>query len=185
MQRRIVEPADVSDAALAELKSWLGITRPGEDELLIDLLQTSLAMCESFTGQAPLWQLVEERLPVRQGRCTISSLPVSSISKLEIEDQDGDRTDLTDDQIDTEIQSDGLLSVHILERLEGQAVVLTARVGISESWDAIPAPLKQGVIRLCAYHYRDRDRSGSDSKSSSPPVSVSALWRPWQTKRLM
>ena len=185
MQRRIVEPADVSGAALAELKSWLGITRPGEDELLIDLLQTSLAMCESFTGQTPLWQLVEERLPVSQGRCTITSWPVSSISKLELEDQNGVRSDLTEDQIDTEIRSDGSLAVQTLDDLEGQAVVVTARVGIGESWDAIPAPLKQGVIRLCAYHYRDRDRQGSDSKTSSPPVSVSALWRPWQTKRLI
>ena len=142
-------------------------------------------MCESFTGQAPLWQLVEERLPVSQGRCTITSWPVSSISKLELEDQNGERIDLTEDQIDAEIQSDGLLEVDILRHLEGQAVVVTVRVGISESWDAIPAPLKQGVIRLCAYHYRDRDRPGSDSKSSSPPVSVSALWRPWQTRRLL
>ena len=184
MQRRIVEPADVSGAALAELKSWLGITRPNEDDLLINLLRTSLAMCESFTSQTPLGQLVEERLPVRQGRCIISSWPVSSISKLELEDQNGDRTDLTEDQIEAEILADGLLAVRILGDLEGQAVVVSIRVGISESWDAIPAPLKQGVIRLCAYHYRDRDRPGDGSKSSSPPASVSALWRPWQTQRL-
>lgn len=185
MQRRIVEPADVSGAALAELKSWLGITRPNEDELLTGLLQTSLAMCESFTGQTPLMQLVEERLSISPGQCSIASRPVSSVSKVELEDQIGGRVELTSDQVETEVQSSGSLAVDILKGLEGRAVVVSARVGIGDSWDNIPAPLRQGIIRLCAYHYRDRDRPGDDSKMSSPPVSVSALWRPWQTQRLI
>lgn len=184
MQRRIVEPADVSEGALAELKSWLGITRPNEDALLIDLLHMALAMCEGFTGQTPLSQLVEERLPVEVGQSAFVSRPVVAVSNVELLAQSGDRTGLTPAQFETDIQSKGNLVVQLLDELEGQAVIVTARVGIGETWDAVPAPLKQGIIRLCAYHYRDRDRPGGDQKASSPPAIVGALWRPWQSLRL-
>ena len=184
MQRRIVEPADVSGAALAELKNWLGITRSNEDELLIDLLHTSSSMCESFTGQTPIWQLVEERLPVQAGQYTLVSRPITTVSKLELEDQSGVRMELSGSQFETQIQSDGTLCVRIIADHDGQAVVVTARAGIGDSWEQAPAPLKQGIIRLCAYQYRDRDRPGGDAKMASPPASVSALWRPWQTLRL-
>lgn len=184
MQRRIVEPADVSGSALAELKSWLGITRPNEDALLTDLLRTALAMCESFTGQAPLSQLIAERLPIQVGQSMLNSRPLVSISNVELVAQNGDLTQLTSSQFETNIQARGNLVFLLKDSLEGQALVVTARVGISETWEAVPAPLKQGIIRLCAHYYHDRDRPGDDSKASSPPAIVSALWRPWQSPRL-
>lgn len=184
MQRIIVEPADVSGGALADLKSWLGISRPGEDALLVDLLLTALGMCESFTGQAPLSQLVEERLPTSAKKVTLNCRPATSISNVELVSHNGDRTPLTPDQYETEISPQGSLVFHLTNSLEGQAVIVTARVGIAETWDTVPAPLKQGIIRLCAYHYRDRDRPADNGKASTPPATISALWRPWQERRL-
>lgn len=184
MQRRIVEPADVSGNALAELKSWLGITRPAEDALLMDLLHMALSMCESFTGQAPLSQLVEERLPTAATKVTLVSRPISSISDVELVSHNGDRTPITADQYDLKTSPQATLVFQLTKGLEGQAVIVTARVGIADTWDTVPAALKQGIIRLCAYHYRDRDRPGEGGKASSPPAIVSALWRPWQERRL-
>jgi len=184
MQRRIVEPADASDSALADLKSWLGITQPNEDALLVDLLHMALAMCESFTGQAPLSQLVEERLPIQFGKSKPVSRPVSSVSLVELVSAIGDKAVLSSSQYETQIEAQGNLIVELKDNLEGEALVITSRVGISETWEGVPAPLKQGIIRLCAHHYRDRDRPGVESKGSSPPAIVSALWRPWQAPRL-
>ncbi len=184
MQRRIVEPADVSGDALSELKSWLGITRPNEDALLADLLQTGLAMCEAFTGQAPLSQLIEERLPVKSGKSALISRPAVSLSNLELVTQNGDRTTIETSQFEVEISSDGCLSITLLQDQQGQSVTATARVGISDDWNSVPAALKQGIIRLCAHYYRDRDRPGEPKKTSSPPAIVSALWRPYQSLRL-
>ena len=144
----------------------------------------ALAMCEGFTGQTPLSQRVEEQLPVEPGQSAFVSRPVASVSKVELLAQSGDRTELNAAQFEASIQTNGNLVVELLDELEGQAVLVTARVGIGESWDAVPAPLKQGIIRLCAYHYHDRDRPGGDQKASSPPAIVGALWRPWQSLRL-
>ncbi|WP_298305964.1 hypothetical protein [uncultured Erythrobacter sp.] len=184
MQRRIVEPADVGGEALADLKSWLGITRPNEDVLLIGLLQSALSMCEGFTGQTPLSQLVEERLPIQGEQSALTSRPVSFLSRVEIVSQGGDRTELNASQFEAEIQANGNLVVQLLDSIEGQALVVTASVGLSDTWDALPAPLKQGIIRLSAHHYRDRDRHSGDKTVTSPPAIVSALWRPWRAVRL-
>ena len=184
MQRKIVEPADVSGAALAELKSWLGITRPNEDALLTNLLHSSLAMCEAFTGQAPLSQVVEERLPTQMGSATVSPRPVLGTTDVSLIAQTGERSPLDPSQFKTQLQPDGTLVFELLQNLEGQTVALTMQVGLAQSWEMVPTALKQGMIRLCAHYYRDRDRPGSSKKVASPPAIVSALWRPWQVIRL-
>ena len=184
MQRRIVEPADVSGDALSELKSWLGISRPNEDALLADLLQTGLAMCEAFTGQAPLSQLIEEQLPTRAGKTVLRSRPAQSLSALELTAQDGSRTSIDPSQYEVEISPDGCLSITLLQDQQGRSVTASARVGMSDDWAGVPAPLKQGIIRLCAHYYRDRDRPGAPDQASTPPTIVSALWRPYQALRL-
>ncbi|MEP0392317.1 MAG: hypothetical protein ABJ205_10015 [Erythrobacter sp.] len=185
MERKIVEPADVSGSALAELKSWLGITRPNEDPLLTDLLRMALAMCESFTGQAPLSQRIEERLSTSAKQSTLCSRPVTAVSKVEIVSQTGERSELASSQFDAEITSQGELNFRLLDPQDAQAVLVTAQAGIANSWNEVPPPLKQGIIKLCAHHYRDRDRPGDTNKAaSSPPTIVSALWSPWQERRL-
>lgn len=184
MQRTIVEPADVSGGALADLKSWLGITRPNEDALLTNLLHMALEMCEGFTGQSPLSQLVEERVEISTGQSSLTSRPVASVSLVELVLHNGTRIALTASQFEAKIEAQGNVTLRQLEPLDGQAVAVTSRVGIGTTWDEVPAPLKQGIIRLCAHHYHDRDRPSDDRKTSSPPALVSALWRPWQALRL-
>lgn len=185
MRRTIVEPADVSGAALAELKSWLGITRPNEDDLLVDLLQASLAMCEAFIGQVPLWQLLEERLPVRPGRYPLVTRPVAtSIVTVELVLQDGSRTSVDLPDYELELESSGSACFRLDRELAGQGVAVRVRAGIAGTWDDIPPALKQGIIRLAAYLYRDRDRTGSERSDLAPPASVAALWRPWRVLRL-
>ncbi len=184
MRRTITEPADVSGAALAELKSWLGISRSNEDELLAGLLLASLDMCEAFTGQAPLSQLAEERVPARAGRYSLTSQPVKSLVSAEVLAEDGTLEPLNPTEFEVEFGATGKTFFHLLKDADGQAVALLVRVGLADNWDAIPAALKQGLIRLAAFHYRDRDRTGGSKTDAVPPASVSALWRPWRNMRL-
>ena len=185
MRRTIVEPADVSGTALAELKSWLGITRPNEDDLLVDLLQASLATCEAFIGQVPLWQLLEERLPVQPGRYPLTTRPIAtSIVTVELVAEDGSRSSVDTADYEIELESNGSACFRLDRALDGQGVAVRLRAGIAGVWDDLPPNLKQGIIRLAAFHYRDRDRTGDASSDNTPPASVAALWRPWRTLRL-
>lgn len=184
MQRRILEPAELSGAALAELKNWLGISRPTEDALLVELLHTGFAMCEAFTGQAPVAQTVEERVPSTAGLSVLVSRPVIAFVGAVAVSESGTLVTLDPSIYEFEINSEGAASFHLREEVEGQAVSVRISVGLATTWSDVPAPLKQGIIRLCAYYYRDRDQTGEAKAMSSPPATVSALWRPWQKLRL-
>lgn len=185
MRRTIVESADVSGEALAELKSWLGISRPNEDDLLVGLLQASLAMCETFTGQVPLSQLLEERLPTSAGSYSLTTRPVATSSAtVELVAQNGSRSPVDPADYTLELVESGSACFRLSSDLEGQGVAVRVRAGIANVWDEIPPALKQGLIRLAAYLYRDRDRPAGTSSDASPPASIAALWRPWRTLRL-
>lgn len=184
MRRTIVEPADVTGAALGDLKSWLGITRPNEDDQLLDLLHSALSTCEAFTGQAPLAQIVEERVPVHRTKTLLNSRPVATFVAAEAIGQDGNRNPVDQESYDFELQSDSRASFNLHHDVEGKAIGVQLRAGIAENWSDVPGPLKQGMIRLCAFHYRERDRAGETKSAPVPPASISALWRPWRSVRI-
>lgn len=180
MHRTIVQPPEIGAAALAELRHWLAISRTGEDELLADLLETSVTMCEAFTGQSVLLQTVEETIPPGSGWQEFTSRPVRELIGADIIAKDGSRTPLSDLDRQIEFRASGSACVRLLRPVEGRGVALRLIVGVADVWDQVPAPLRQGVIRLAAHHYRQRDTSGP----SAAPASVTALWRPWRHPRL-
>ena len=60
-------------------------------------------------------------------------------------------------------------------------VAIVARVagdGAAESWDAVPAPVVQGVAMLAAHLFDHRE------SDALPPAAVAALWRPYRRMRL-
>jgi uncharacterized phiE125 gp8 family phage protein len=180
MQRTIVQPPVPGSAALAELKHWLGISRPDEDAALTRMLETSLAICEAFTGQTPLRQTVEEIVPLDASWRELVSRPVEALMGADLIAEDGSREALMDLQYMVEFRAGGNACARLLQPLEGRGVALRLTVGIAADWSALPAPLAQGIIRLAAHHYRDRD----NKSATVPPASVTALWRPWRQVRL-
>jgi uncharacterized phiE125 gp8 family phage protein len=182
MERIIVQPPVLSGAALAELKHWLGISRPAEDDALIALLEASLSICEAFTGKIPLVQIVEEVIAPVAGWQELTSRPVRDVTGAALIAADGSRQSLAVPGDTFELRIADAACVQLLRPLEGRGVALQLVVGIAEDWGQVPAPLRHGIIRLAAHHYRDRDR---DTKASiAPPASVTALWRPWRSVRL-
>lgn len=180
MQRKIVQPPVLGGAALAELKHWLGINRSDEDAALTGLLQTSLAICEAFTGKAPLRQTVEEIIPISWGWRELVSRPVQALVAVTVIAHDTSRETLDAPGYAVELRTSGSACVRLLQPLEGQGVALQLQVGIADEWATLPPPLGQGIVRLAAHYYRDRDNKGS----AIPPASVTALWRPWRDVRL-
>lgn len=180
MQRTIEQPASLSGAALTEFKQWLGITRPDEDGQLLELLRASLEMCEAFTGQTPLEQVVEEHLPVTKGRHSLLSRPVQQLLSAETVAFVGTRTTIAGQGHGFELDRTGVALADLKWDLDGEYLAVKVRVGIAHEWTSVPKPLRQGIIRLASHYYRDRD----DERGSQPPASVIALWRPWRLVRL-
>ena len=180
MQRKIVRPPVPGELALAELKHWLGISRPDDDAALAGLLDTSLTICEAFTGKAPLRQVVEETISLRSGWQELTARPVRAVTAAALIAADGSRTPFADPAEALEWHIAGGACVQVLQAFEGSGVAVELEVGIADGWPTLPAPLRQGIIRLAAHYHRDRD-----SKASAvPPASVTALWRPWRDVRL-
>ncbi len=180
MQRIIVQPPVPGSPALAELKHWLGITRPDDDVALTGLLETSLSLCEAFTGKTPLRQVVEEVIPLTAIWHELVSRPVRGVETAALIAPDGSRTVLNEADYALELGAAGDACARVLQPLTGRGVALRLEVGIADDWAGLPAPLRQGMIRLAAHHYRDRDGKAS----AVPPPSVTALWRPWRSVRL-
>jgi uncharacterized phiE125 gp8 family phage protein len=180
MHRTIVQPPVLGGAALAELKHWLGISRPNDDAALTGLLEASLTICEAFTGKAPLRQTVEEIVPLISGWQELVSRPVHNITAAAVIAADGTREVLALPSAALEWRIAGNACVQLLRPFEGRGLALQLVVGIAQDWATLPAPLRHGIIRLAAHHFRDREgKSGA-----IPPASVTALWRPWRELRL-
>lgn len=183
MQRTIVQPPVPGDAALAELKHWLGISRPNDNEVLEQLIHASLTICEAFTGKAPLRQTVEEITPLAGGWQELVSRPVREITGAELIKADGTREVIAALTEALEWRISGSACIQLQRPLEGQGMALQLVVGVAEDWSGLPAPLRHGIIRLAAHHFRHRDSHGETSASAAPPASVTALWRPWRDVR--
>ena len=180
MQRTVTTPADLNGEALEELKRWLAISRSGEDALLIDLLGSSLALCEAFTGQVPVEQVFQEQVTPTSGVHHLTTRPVQSLVSAELVQQGGARVALEDSEFAFESDAAGLACLELSKDLEGRAVALSVRAGIATDWASLPSALKQGAIRLAAYYYRERD----SQRTTPPPASITALWRPWRAIRI-
>ena len=180
MQRIIVQPPAPGEAALAELKHWLGISRPNDDATLAALLDNSITICEAFTGKTPLRQRVEETIPLTGMWRELVSRPVLDVTGAALIAEDGSRSALSPLSEALEWRVGGSACVRLLRPLEGTALAVELSVGIAADWAGLPAPLRHGIIRLAAHHFRDREGKAS----AVPPASVTALWRPWREVRL-
>ncbi len=180
MMRTVTMPADLATQALDDLKGWLGITRPAEDALLTDLLSASLAVCEAFIGQMPIEQEITETLmPVAGWQC-LTARPVRAVISAREVAPDGTSTPIDTGALDFRTSPEGVGAVLLPSTPADHNVTVTVRAGIAADWRALPGPLRQGIVRLAAFHYRDRE-TGRDA---TPPASVTALWRPWRVLRL-
>ena len=180
MQRTIVQPADLSGAALLELKQWLGISNSGEDIQLTALLRASLDMCEAFTGQMPLESTCEETLERSRTWAMLQSLPIRAMTSVDRLERDGARAPIASDEYEMDIDAAGVGSIRITGAPDVPRIVVRFVSGIAADWNALPGGLRHGIIRLAAHLHRERDAE----EAPGPPASIAALWRPWRRMRL-
>lgn len=180
MQRIIVTRAEPGGEALAEVKEWLSITTSDDDVLLLGQLRAALDLCERFTGAVPLNQFCRETHPARHGLIRLRTAPVLSIVEVKEIDWTGAHIDLGPDSYRTDVLADGTGVVELLQTPRHSRLTIAFNTGLAARWRDLDPGLRQGIVRLAAHYYRERDHR----ELPEPPASVAALWRPWRRLRL-
>jgi uncharacterized phiE125 gp8 family phage protein len=166
--------------ALAEAKAYLRIDGGGEDALVAELVGAAAELCERFTGQMLIVRETREVLAARGAWQRLGAVPVVAIEGVETLPVEGPAAALPANAYAIDIDSAGQGWVRLTAPGEAKRIRVTYRAGLAEAWPALPVSLRQGVIRLAAHLYTQRDAGGL----GEPPAAVAALWRPWRRLRL-
>ena len=180
MHLQIEDLPDVPPDLVAEVKAFVRIDHELDDEAIIGFLRSAAILCEDFIGQLLFEREIAEQLPVVRQWQRLKQLPVKAISSVEALAADGAAAPIgsTDHAIDIDHDSIGWVRLH--GDVVGARILVTYLVGLAPQWDAIPATLRQGIVRLAGYLYANRD----GVEAGGPPSAVTALWRPHRRMRL-
>jgi uncharacterized phiE125 gp8 family phage protein len=165
-------------AACATALAHLRMAATQEAGVLEQAAATAFAVCEAFTGHVLIardWQLV---VPARAGWAALPVQPVTAITRVEGLSADGSASVLPAEAYAVDLGADGTGWVQVLQPGSAGRLRITLRAGMAETWEALPAPLAQGMVLLIAHLFANGDAGGE------PPAAVAALWRPWRRLRL-
>lgn len=161
-------PAD----ALAEAKAYLRVDGTADDASIAGLLGAAIATCEAFGGVTLIARDHEEELEVGAGWIRLSRTPVREIAGVD----DAGGAALPVDAYAADVDADGDGWVRVTADPASARITVRYRAGLAESWSGVPAPLRQGVVRLAAHFHAQR----GDGDPGPPPAAVTALWRPYR-----
>jgi uncharacterized phiE125 gp8 family phage protein len=170
-----VEEVAAGATARDEVKAYLRIEHAADDALIDRLVATAIGHGEAFTGQVLLATAIAETIPVAAEWRRLARTPVTAISAVEAQ---GVALAVDAYAVDVDAAGDGW--VRIAPQPEAKVATVTYQAGLADSYAALPAPIRQGVIRLAAHLYTHRDAAAE----AEPPAAVAALWRPWRRMRL-
>lgn len=171
----------VLDAALPELKDWLRLENGTDDAALRRVLAAAMDHAEAFCGQVVLQRAGIETVRAGTDWRRLVATPLVSVSAALKLAGDGSAVALalSDYAIDRDGSGDAYLRlVQGQAGQDGALVELHLVAGLAASWAGLPDGLRQGVLRLAAHLFIEREADG-------PPAIVAALWRPWRRMRLI
>jgi uncharacterized phiE125 gp8 family phage protein len=185
--------------SLAEAQAFARIETDDEEALLAGLIRTASGLCEAFLGQVVIARQFQVSIPATSDWQRLSVTPVRSIDLVETVASDGSRMTMAVDgyAMDVDSKGDGwvrltrvpLPELTAVAALTGDRIVpeyfrqgyvsVSGSAGIALTENDVPEPIRQGVLRLVASLFADRDGDGGDI-----PAAVTALWRPYRRMRV-
>lgn len=164
---------------MSEAQAYVRIETGEEEALLAGLIRTASGLCEAFINQVVISRPFQCDLPASGAWERLPVTPVRAITDVATIDADGAETPIAADgyRIDIDYSGDGW--VRLMRGCAPTRLRVSGTVGMADSENDVPEPIRQGVLRLVAHLYTARD--GDDSE---PPAAVTALWRPYRRMRL-
>lgn len=164
---------------ISEAQAFVRIETGEEEALLAGLIRTASGLCEAFINQIVIARPFECDLPVSGRWERLPITPVRSITDVSAVDSNGVPAPLSSGTftIDIDYSGDGWVKLGAVPGAHRLSVGGTA--GLADDENGVPEPIRQGVLRLVAHLFADRDGQGTE-----PPAAVTALWRPYRRMRL-
>jgi uncharacterized phiE125 gp8 family phage protein len=169
-----IVPPEAAPVALAELRAFLRIEGVDGDAELAAQLRVATELCEGFIGTPLLERTLRETLVARDAWQALSISPVRAVTAVHALSGDGGAVALAPETYGMDIDASGRGWVRCASAAGRIAVTYT--VGSAGEWNAVPEPVRHGILRLAAHLRMDGD--------GVPPAAVTALWRPWRVMRL-
>jgi uncharacterized phiE125 gp8 family phage protein len=170
-----VEPA----VSISEAQAYVRIETGEEEAVLAGLLRTATAIGESFMNQVIVERDFVVDLPASTQWQQVAVSPVRSISSVEAVDTSGVASPLPSSAFAVDVDASGAGWVRLTASLGTSRIRVSGRVGMAVDQNAVPEPIRQGVLRLVAHLFAARDGRGE-----APPAAVTALWRPYRRMQL-
>lgn len=159
---------------LSEAQAFSRIETGEEEALLAGLVRSASALCEAFLSQVVIQRGFSETIEASSQWQRLLAGPVKSIDSVS---KGGVPLPLGSYAVD--IDSTGRGWVRIVDPAIAGVIDVSGTAGIAASQNAVPEPIRQGVLRLVAHLFACRD--GDDG---GMPAAVTALWRPYRRMRL-
>lgn len=166
-------------ASLSEARAFLRLENEEEGALLAGFIRTASSLCEQFIGQAVIVRTFHELLPISREWQRLQSFPVRSVTSVRGIDLGGSAEPFASSDYAIDIDQDGRGWVRCLAGPGPMQLDVSGTAGLASDVNAVPEPLRQGVLRLVAHLFANRDGPGGE-----PPAAVTALWRPYRRMSL-
>lgn len=181
----IQEGPAVEPLTLAEAKDHLRLDGTDEDATVSACIVAARQACESYTGLSLIsqtWQLYLDRWPA--GAIELPRPPLQAVLAVNVLDAVGERSLLDPARY---VVDRGSGPARLLRRgtlawpRPGRAIggiEITYRSGFGDSWNDVPAALRQGMLLAVAHFFERRE-----GEAGLPPA-IAALWQPYRILRL-
>ncbi|XBQ16291.1 MAG: phage head-tail connector protein [Oceanicaulis sp.] len=198
MTLHLLSPPAAEPVSLAEAKTWLRAGHDAEDALIGDLIAAARERVEIETGLALITRSYREILdawPERRlsafGQAVSAAVaPLQSVEAVRTYDRTGTETVFDPAEYRVETGEPGrVIAVYpfSLPRPDarGGRIEIDFTAGYGASADAVPAALREAVLRLVGEAYSDTERAESARRGEGGlPDAVEALLRPFRRVRL-
>jgi len=155
---------------LAEAQAFARVETGEEEALLAGLIRSSSALCEAFLGQTVIARNFAEQLAASSDWQRLNAAPVRAIDEVT-----QDRAAIPATAYVTDIDANGCGWIRLTANSIARPIEVSGSAGLAVDMNAVPEPIRQGVLRLVAYLFASRDGEGGGL-----PAAVTALWRPYR-----